>query len=92
MSVDGGERLLVESKSNDEWRGTWKQNIFDNVDKLMLALPELERGEHTIEIFPVDKYFAFSRIVIYTKDRKDQPARRIAVGCQPALPCHEPAM
>ncbi len=71
VSVDGGERLLVESKSNDEWRGTWKQNIFDNVDKLMLALPELERGERTIEIFPVDKYFAFSRIVIYTKDRKD---------------------
>lgn len=71
VSVDGGERLLVESKSNDEWRGSWKQNIFDNVDKLTVTLHKLDKGEHTISIYPVDKYFAFSRIVIYTKDKKE---------------------
>lgn len=71
VSVDDGERMLLESASNDEWRGTWKLNIFNNVDKLSLALPKLSVGEHTLHIYAVDKYFAFSRVVIYTDTVKE---------------------
>ena len=70
VSIDGGERLLLESASNDEWRGKWKQNILDNVDKLAIALPSLSAGVHSLTIYPVDKYFAFSRMVIYTEPVK----------------------
>lgn len=71
VSIDGGERMLIESASNDEWRGTWKLNVFNNVDKLSLALPRLSAGEHTLHIYAVDKYFAFSRAVIYTDTVKE---------------------
>lgn len=70
VSVDGGPVQIVESPSNDEWRGNWKKNVLNNVDRLYLQLPSLEAGEHTIAFYPVDKYFAFSRFVIYTKERK----------------------
>lgn len=70
VSIDGGERLLLESASNDEWRGNWKQNILDNVDKLAITLPSLGAGMHSLTIYPVDKYFAFSRMVIYTEPVK----------------------
>ena len=71
LSVDGGERFIVESKSNDEWRGTWKTNILNNVDKLTAILPPLAAGFHELKVYPVDKYFAYSRIVVYTDGRKD---------------------
>ena len=70
VSVDGGPVQIVESFSTDEWRGTWKKNVLNNVDRLYLQLPALEAGVHTIAFYPVDKYFAFSRFVIYTKERK----------------------
>lgn len=71
LSVDGGERFIVESMSNDEWRGTWKTNILNNVDKLTAALPPLAAGFHEIKVYSVDKYFAYSRIAVYTDERKE---------------------
>lgn len=71
ISVDGGEVQIVESESNDEWRGNWKYNTRNNVDKLYLKLPELQNGEHRIEFHAIDRYFAFSRFVIYTRPRKE---------------------
>ena len=70
VSIDDGERMLVESVSNDEWRGSWKLNILNNVDKLTVSLPKLTQGEHTLHVYAVDKYFAFSRAVIYTETVK----------------------
>lgn len=69
-AVDHGERLLIESQSTDEWRGSWKQNVRDNVDRLTLRLPYLERGRHTLSFYAIDPYFGFSRWVIYTKPAK----------------------
>ncbi len=71
LSLDGGERFIAESMSNDEWRGTWKINVLNNVDKLTIALPPLAAGFHELKVYPVDKYFAYSRIVVYTDERKD---------------------
>lgn len=71
VSVDGGEIMTVESFSTDEWRGTWKKNVLNNVDRLYLKLPRLSQGLHRISFHAVDPYFAFSRFVIYTEERKE---------------------
>ncbi len=70
VSVDGGAVQVVETPSTDEWRGNWKKNVLNNVDRLYLQLPKMDAGEHTVAFYPIDKYFAFSRFVIYTKERK----------------------
>lgn len=71
VSVDGGEVQIVETEANDEHRGTWRDNVRDNVDRLYVKLPYLKAGEHCIKIYAVDKYFAFTRFVIYTGERRD---------------------
>lgn len=71
VSVDGGEIQIVESEANDEHRGLWRNNVRDNVDRLYVRLPYLEAGEHSIRLYAVDKYFAFTRFVIYTGERKE---------------------
>ena len=71
VSVDGGQVQVMESVSNDEHRGTWRDNVRNNVDRLYLPLPYLKAGNHRICFYPIDRYFAFSRFVIYTKERKE---------------------
>ncbi len=71
VSVDGGAVQILETPSNDEWRGNWRKNVLNNVDRLYLQLSMHTAGEHSITFHPVDKYFAFSRFVIYTKNRKE---------------------
>lgn len=71
VAVDQGPMQLLETMSNDEWRGSWRQNVLNNVDLLTLRLPYLEAGEHKISFFAIDKYFAFSRFIIYTDERKE---------------------
>ena len=84
VSIDSGEIQVVETLSTDEWRGNWKKNVLNNVDRLYLQLPELDAGEHTIAFYPIDKYFAFSRFVIYTKERK--PNNYIGIAGSQLLP------
>ncbi|MCM1263589.1 MAG: glycosyl hydrolase 115 family protein [Butyrivibrio sp.] len=71
IAVDGGEIRILESFSNDEWKGTWKENVLNNVERLYMTLPFMEAGKHQIALYAVDRYFAFSRLVIYTKPRKE---------------------
>lgn len=71
VSVDGGPVQVMESQSTDEHRGTWNYNIRNNVDKLTMELPCLSAGTHRICFHAIDRYFAFSRFVIYTKPRKE---------------------
>lgn len=105
----------MESVSNDEWRGNWKKNVLNNVDRLYLKLvipassdageqqieaqcyteekqqvegqccirkkqqageqrqtaEQSQAGMHQLRVWAIDKYFAFSRMVIYTKPRKE---------------------
>ncbi len=70
ISVDHKPIQIAESFSNDEWRGNWKQNVLDNVDRLYIKLPLLSAGKHQLFVWALDQYFAFSRLVIYTKERK----------------------
>jgi len=71
VSLDGGEVQVAESLSNDEWRGSWKKNVLNNVDRLYLKLSVPEAGEHRLLVWAIDRYFAFSRMVIYTKPRQE---------------------
>lgn len=82
VSLDEGAVQIVESLSNDEWRGNWKRNVLNNVDRLYLRLPAMEPGRHRLALWAVDKYFAFSRMVIYTAPRKENSLAGIR-GTQP---------
>lgn len=66
ISVDDGEISILESEARDEWCGTWKQNVMNNVEKMYLQLPYLEAGQHKLTVHSIDTYIAFSKIVIYT--------------------------
>lgn len=71
ISVDGKEPFVLASQSNDEWRGSWAENTMDHVDKLYQKLSGLKKGAHTIDFVAMDPYFAFSRFVLYTGERKE---------------------
>lgn len=85
VSVDGADPLTLSSQSNDEWRGNWAVNTMDHVDKLCLLLPRLGEGSHTISFVAMEPYFAFSRFVLYTGERKEnnlgiQPGEQRLLG------------
>lgn len=65
VRVDDGEERIIESLSNDEWRGNWEMNTLDHVDRLYLKLPGFSAGRHEIHFRAVDRYFAFSGFVLY---------------------------
>lgn len=71
VTIDDKEMQILESNANDEKKGNWKSNVQNNVDKLYLNLPEISAGSHKITFKVIDKYFAFTRFVIYTKDMKE---------------------
>lgn len=64
-AVDGGKPSLRTVESNDEWRGSWAENVMDNTDRLRFSLGVLGRGEHTLSITGKHRYFAFSKLVIF---------------------------
>lgn len=82
ISLDDGPVQIVETPSNDEWRGNWKKNVLNNVDRLYLTLSIPEPGVHRLSVWAVDRYFAFSRMVIYTSPRKENNLAGIR-GSQP---------
>ena len=71
VALDEESVQIVESFSNDEWKGSWKENVFNNVERLYLTLPSVKAGVHRLALYAVDDYFAFSKLVIYTKPRKE---------------------
>lgn len=82
VSLDMGSIQMVESFSNDEWRGNWKKNVLNEVDRLYLKFCVPEAGMHQLNLWAVDKYFAFSRLVLYTKPWKENNLVGIK-GAQP---------
>lgn len=82
VSLDDGPVRIVESLSNDEWRGDWKKNVLNNVDRLYLRFPAGAPGVHRLCVWAVDRYFAFSRLVIYTQPRKENNLAGLK-GAQP---------
>ncbi|MCD8075778.1 MAG: glycosyl hydrolase 115 family protein [Lachnospiraceae bacterium] len=65
--LDGKSAGILESIATDEWRGSWKNNVMNNVEKLYLRLPYIAAGRHMLRIRALDRYVSFSKIVIYTQ-------------------------
>ncbi|MBR6637548.1 MAG: hypothetical protein IKK96_01675, partial [Lachnospiraceae bacterium] len=70
VRIDDGEWNVIESESVDEHKGTWGSNSLNNVDKLYFDMPGISIGLHNISFKVIDKYFAFSKFAIYTKERR----------------------
>ncbi len=68
VSIDDGDIQVLESNATDEWCGCWKENVMNNVEKMYLKLSEMEAGVHKLQVHSIDRYVAFSKIVIYTTD------------------------
>lgn len=58
------EPMTFISDANDEWRGSWKNNVINDVDCLSLKVKFERSGVHTIRLGDTSVFFAFSRIVI----------------------------
>ncbi len=71
VAVDGGIPVILESETTDEWEGNWKEAVMNDGEKLYTMLPWLEAGVHRLQIYPVDRYVTFSRLVIYTTKRQE---------------------
>jgi len=67
ISIDDGEMQILESDAIDEWCGNWKENVLNYVEKMYLELPNMTAGKHKLVVHSIDRYVAFSKIVIYTK-------------------------
>lgn len=75
--LDQEQEQVLTTASNDEHRGTWKDNIRNNVDKLYLRLPYMEAGIHRITFRAISRYFAFTRFVVYIGDRRENSLGRM---------------
>ncbi len=71
IQMDHGEVQIVESQAKDEWKSTWSRNTMDNGTGFTLPCHGWSRGHHCLSVKVIDRYFAFSRMVIYTKQRKE---------------------
>ncbi len=80
ISVDNGEMLVFESKSNDEHRADWKHNILNNVDKLSGRIPNLTAGFHKLTFTAIDPYVSFTRAVLY--DTKTAAGKQLAAALE----------
>ncbi len=69
--MDDAEPVVIESETRDEWTGNWQESVFNNGEKIVIELPPLTKGAHTIKIYMIDKYVTLSKLVIYTGDRKN---------------------
>lgn len=80
ISVDNGEMIVFESKSNDEHRADWKHNILNNVDKLARRIPNLTAGLHKITFTAIDPYVSFTRVILY--DEKTTAGKQLAASLE----------
>lgn len=71
VSLDDAEPVVVESETRDEWTENWQESVFNNGEKIVIELPSLAKGAHTLKIYMIDKYVTLSKLVIYTGDRKN---------------------
>ncbi|WP_151734206.1 glycosyl hydrolase 115 family protein [Paenibacillus tengchongensis] len=70
IGIDGLEPVLIETATNDEWRGQWQDAVFNNGEKLTVELPCMDQGAHRLQLYMVDPYVTISKLVIYTKQQR----------------------
>jgi len=89
VRIDDGEWSIIESESVDEHKGTWGSNSLNNVDKLYFDMSGIGCGLHNISFKVIDKYFAFSKFVIYTKERRHNNLAVFSGEMLPTVPDFE---
>lgn len=71
VGLDNERPILIETDTSDEWKGSWKEAVMNDGEKLYCMLPWLSSGFHTLKIYPVDRYVTLNKLVIYTEKRKE---------------------
>ncbi|MBL0885952.1 glycosyl hydrolase 115 family protein [Myceligenerans indicum] len=71
VSIDETPAVVVESPTTDEYRGAWESAVLDNVERLLVRMPYLEAGPHTLRLHAVDRDVALSKIVLHTRPRRE---------------------
>ncbi|MFE7503903.1 glycosyl hydrolase 115 family protein [Promicromonospora sp. NPDC057488] len=71
LSIDDMPPVVVESPTTDEYRGAWTSAVLDNVERLLVRLPYLPAGRHTLRLHAMDRDMALSKIVVYTRTRQE---------------------
>jgi uncharacterized protein YjdB/lysophospholipase L1-like esterase len=71
VSVDDGAPIVVSSTAVDEGTSSnqnpqWRENLYRQIEKHVLMLPELTAGKHTLKLWMVDNLIAIDKMVIYT--------------------------
>ena len=83
VSLDGAEAGILESFSKDsgaDGAGDWLPNVKNWVDRLTLRLTLPQAGRHMLTFTAIDPFFAFSRVVLYTRERKENNLGYCAPG------------
>ncbi len=70
-SIDNQAPVVVSSTAVDEGTTSnqnkqWVKNLFGQIEKHQVTLPNLSAGKHTFKIWMVDNYIAIDKMVIYT--------------------------
>ncbi|WP_228552391.1 glycosyl hydrolase 115 family protein [Gracilibacillus salitolerans] len=66
VSIDDMDPLIIETETNDEWRGNWRDAVLNNGEKLYVSLPFMNSGVHKLNIYMIDRYVTISKLVVYT--------------------------
>lgn len=74
VSVDGGSAIVVSSTAVDEGTTSnqnkqWVKNLFGQIEKHVITLPNLTTGRHTLKLWMVDNYITIDKMVIYTEGK-----------------------
>ena len=71
VSVDGQNPIVISSTATDEGTTSnqnpqWKQNLYRQIEKHVVTLPNLSAGKHTLKLWMVDNFITIDKLVIYT--------------------------
>lgn len=64
--IDDVYSFEINSGFTDEKQGDWQECVYNGVEKVYADMPYLEAGHYKIKIRALDRYFTFSKFVIYT--------------------------
>ncbi len=71
VSVDDGEPIVISSTATDEGTSAaqnpqWAENLYHQIEKHVVQLPNLTAGNHTLKLWMVDNFISIDKLVIYT--------------------------
>lgn len=71
IQIDDESPVIIESGATDEWRGSWKDSVINNGEKLSITLNHMKKGLHTLGLYMIDNFVSIHKLVIYTAEKKE---------------------